>query len=113
MLNLVNTGTFLAFVGFVKNAGACFHLLSGNGKTVENNSTGSASAAERSKTEKKLRREFFQPLKGAKAQDPCFPALLSVAKKFVVMGLLRTKEEVQAFLLDVFKVPPVYPKIDR
>jgi hypothetical protein len=105
VLNLVNTGTFLAFTKFVKNAGACFHLLSGSGKTVENNSTGAASARERSKTEKKLRKEFFQPLKRVQAQDPCFPALLSVAKKFVVMGLLRTKGEVQDFLLAVFKVP--------
>lgn len=104
VLNLVNTGTFLVFVGFIKNAGACFYLLSGRGKTVENNSTGAASARERSKTVTKLRKEFFQPLKRVQARDPCFPALLSVAKKFVAMGLLRKKEKVHAFLFHVFKV---------
>ena len=104
LMNLRNTGTFLAVFAFAKDAGDCLYRLSGSGMTALRRSTGSVTAIERSKAERKLRREFFDPLKRAGADDSCFLALLSVAKRFVVLGLLRTEEEVQDYLITVSKV---------
>ena len=104
IMNLRNTGAFLAVLAFVREAGESFYLLSGSGMTVARCRTGSASASERSKTERKLRREIFDPLKRAGAEDPSFLALLAVAKKFVVLGSLGTKEEVESYLFTVSKV---------
>ncbi|GAB1314662.1 hypothetical protein MFIFM68171_04872 [Madurella fahalii] len=101
VLNLRNMVLFLAVFAFVKDAGECFCRLSGRGKTVARSRTGSTSASECSKTERKLQREFFEPLKRAGADDACFLALLAVAKKFVVLGLFGTEEEVQGYLFTV------------
>jgi hypothetical protein len=103
-INLRNTVTFLAVLAFASNSGDGFYLLSGSGKTVARNRTGFAWARERSKTERRLRREFFDPLKTAGADDTGFLALLAVAKKFVVLGLLGTEVEVQDYLIAISKV---------
>ncbi len=103
-MTLRNTGAFLAVLAFVREAGEGFYLLSGSGMTVARCRSGSASASERSKVERKLWREIFDPLKRAGAEDPMFLALLAVAKKFVVLGSLGTKEEVERYLFAVSKV---------
>lgn len=102
--NLRNTVAFLAVFVFVKNTGEYLFLLSGSGKTVARSRSGSAYAHERSKAENRLRKGFFEPLKSADAKDARFLALLAVAEKFVALGLLRTDEEVQDYLLTVAKV---------
>ena len=102
--NLRNTITVLAVLAFASNSGDGFYLLSGSGKTTARNRIGSAWASERSKTERRLRREFFDPLKTAGADDASFLALLAVAKKFVVLGLLGTEVEVQDYLIAMSKV---------
>ncbi len=103
-MNLRNTVTFLAVFAFAKDAGDSLYRLSGSGMTALRRNAGSVTAIERSKAERKLRREFFDPLKRAGVDDFRFLALLSVAKKFVVLGLLRTEEEVQDYLITVSKV---------
>lgn len=103
-LNLRNTIAFLAISAFASDPGDGFYLLSGSGKTARPSRTGSVGASERSKIEKKLRRELFDPLKKGGTDDAGFLALLAVAKKFVVLGLLETKEEVQDFLITIAKV---------
>nr|XP_036581373.1 uncharacterized protein CTRU02_08423 [Colletotrichum truncatum]KAF6789724.1 hypothetical protein CTRU02_08423 [Colletotrichum truncatum] len=81
------------------DTGDYFFLLSNRGATVTCQKTGSGYASSRSKAERKLRKEFFKPLKKAMASNESFLALLSVAKKFVVVGSLSTLEEVQDYLL--------------
>ncbi|KAK3296691.1 uncharacterized protein B0H64DRAFT_390091 [Chaetomium fimeti] len=102
-INLRNTVTFLAVLAFASDWGDGFYLFSGSGKTAAHNRTGSAWARERSKTERKLRREFFDPLKKVGTDDAGFLALLAVAKRFVVLGLLGTKDEVQDYLIAISK----------
>ena len=103
-MNLRNTVTFLAVFAFITDTGEGFYLLSGSGMTVIHRKSGSVSASKRSKADRKLRKEFFDPLKRAGAEDSCFLALLAVAKNFVIQGSLRTEEEVQNYLLTVCKV---------
>ena len=79
-------------------------MLSGSGMTAARSRTGSGGANERSKIERRLRREFFDPLKKTGADDDEFLALLAVAKKFVVLGLFGTKVEVQDYLVAISKV---------
>jgi hypothetical protein len=102
--NLRNTVVFLAVYAYAKDTGDSLYLLSGSGRTAAHGRTGSACASERSKAERRLRKYFFEPLKRTGADDARFLALLSVAKKFVVLGLLRTEDEVQDYLLAVSKV---------
>jgi hypothetical protein len=103
-LNLRNTMAFLVISAFASDAGDGFYRLSGSGKTAGRSRTGSAWASERSKIEKKLREEFFDPLKKGGTDDAGFLALLAVAKRFVVLGLLTTKDEVQDYLIAISKV---------
>lgn len=112
-MNLRNTSTFLAVLAFAKDVGDHLYRLSGSGMTAVRRNTGSATAIERSKAERRLRREFFDPLKQAGADDSCFLALLSVAKMFVVLGLLRTEEEVQDYLITVSKVRLHHKSVSR
>lgn len=102
--NLRNTITFLAVEVFASDSGQGFYLLSGSGMTAARSRTGSGGANERSKIERRLRREFFDPLKKTGADDDEFLALLAVAKKFVVLGLFGTKVEVQDYLVAISKV---------
>ncbi|KAH6840603.1 hypothetical protein B0I37DRAFT_384656 [Chaetomium sp. MPI-CAGE-AT-0009] len=102
-INLRNTITILAVLAFASDSGGAFYLFSGSGKTAIHSRNGSAWASERSKAERRLRREFFDPLKKAGADDASFLALLAVAKKFVVLGLLGTENEVQDYLIAISK----------
>jgi len=102
--NLRNTVGFLAVSAFITETGEKFYRLSASGMTVTQGGTGSAFAERRSKAERKLRSEFLGPLKRAGAKDVRFLALLSVAKAFVVLGHLRTEEEVQKYMLQVSEV---------
>lgn len=102
-INLRNTITFLAVLAFASDSGDGFYLFSGSGKTAIHSRTGSTWASERSKAERRLRRVFFDPLKKAGANDAGFLALLAVAKKFVVLGLLGTENEVQDYLIAISK----------
>ncbi|KAL0934909.1 uncharacterized protein CTRU02_209500 [Colletotrichum truncatum] len=99
VFRLRNTVMFHAVLIFTKDTGDYFFLLSNRGATVTCQKTGSGYASSRSKAERKLRKEFFKPLKKAMASNESFLALLSVAKKFVVVGSLSTLEEVQDYLL--------------
>lgn len=103
-INLRNTTTFLAVLTFASNYGDGLYLLSGSGMTAAHSGIGSVRANERSKTEKRLRKEFFDPLKKAGTEDAGFLALLAVAKEFVVRGSLRTKAEVEDYLIAISKV---------
>ena len=96
-------GTQLYF-SLAKDTGDQFYLLSASGMTVARSKTGSAFAKDRSRAERELRAEFFGPLKKSGAEDIRFLALLAVAKTFVVLGQLATKEEVQKYLLVVSEV---------
>jgi hypothetical protein len=102
--NLQNTPMFLSVSVFAKDTSECFYLLSGSGKTAAHSRTGSAHASQRSKTERKLRKTVFGPLKKTGTDNTSSLALLAVAKKFVVLGLLWTGEEVLDYLFKISKV---------
>jgi hypothetical protein len=102
--NLRNTVAFLAVFAFARDTGEGLSLLSGSGRTVARSRTGAAFANERSKAERRLRKDFFEPLKRAGADNSRFLALLTVAKRFVVLGSLGTDDEVQDYLLAVSEV---------
>jgi len=104
IFNLRNTVIFLAIYAFAKDTGDQFYLLSAGEMTVVRRKTGSAFAKDRSRAERELRAEFFGTLKKSGAEDIRFLALLAVAKTFVVLGQLATKEEVQKYLLVVSEV---------
>ncbi|KAH6641825.1 hypothetical protein F5144DRAFT_484053 [Chaetomium tenue] len=102
-INLRNTITFLAVLGFAGNDDYGFYQLAGNGMTVEHRKIGSVWDRERLETEKRLRSEFFDPLKEAETEDAGFRAMLAVAEMFVRLGLLGTREKVQDFLIAISK----------
>ncbi|KAK5651649.1 hypothetical protein OQA88_11824 [Cercophora sp. LCS_1] len=91
------TFVFIAVVIFTNSIGDYLTRLSCEGISSAWTRAGSAFAVDRSKVERKLRREFFQPLKHAGGEDE-FLALLGVAKTMVVLGFLATLEEVQNYL---------------
>ncbi|KAJ3529889.1 hypothetical protein NM208_g9558 [Fusarium decemcellulare] len=96
-----NTEMFLAVLAFVREDGDFFFALSGNGQTVICEKRGSGFAAQRSKREKILREEFFEPLKESMSENHKFLALLSAAEEFVILGNFGTQQEVRDFLFTV------------
>lgn len=93
VLNLRNTVLFLAVFAFVQDTGECFYLLSGNGKTVARSRIGSASASERSKIERRLRKEFFEPpQKGRSRRCPLLSAAGS-CQEVCRAGFTRDRRE--------------------
>ncbi|GJC90401.1 hypothetical protein ColLi_13239 [Colletotrichum liriopes] len=101
IFKLRDTPMFLAVLAFSQDTGDFFYRLSGCGKTVQCTKRGSAYADERSKAERKLRNEVFDPMKKSESANVAFLALLSVAEKFVVLGSLGTLEDVQGYLVGV------------
>ncbi|KAF5003056.1 hypothetical protein FDECE_10367 [Fusarium decemcellulare] len=99
-----NTEMFLAVLAFVREDGDFFFALSGNGRTVICEKGGSAFAAQRSKRERILREEFFEPLKESMSENHKFLALLSAAEEFVILGNFGTQQEVRDFLFTVAEV---------
>ncbi|GKT97676.1 hypothetical protein Ct61P_15526 [Colletotrichum tofieldiae] len=104
VFKLRDTPMFLAVLAFSRDTGDFFYRLSGCGKTVQCTKRGSAYADERSKAERKLRKEVFDPMKKSESANVAFLALLSVAEKFVVLGSLGTLEDVQGYLVGVSRV---------
>ncbi|KAK2039636.1 hypothetical protein LZ31DRAFT_558594 [Colletotrichum somersetense] len=96
-----DTPMFLAVLAFSRDTGDFFYRLSGCGKTVQCIKRGSAYAGERSKAERKLQKEVFDPMKESESGNVAFLALLSVAEKFVVLGSLGTLEDVRGYLVGV------------
>ncbi|KAF4458204.1 hypothetical protein FALBO_15063 [Fusarium albosuccineum] len=96
-----NTEMFLAVLAFVREDGDFFFALSGNGQTVICEKRGSGFAAQRSKREKILREEFFDPLKESMSENHKFLALLSAAEEVVILGNFGTQQEVEDFLFTV------------
>ncbi|KAK1573950.1 uncharacterized protein LY79DRAFT_696681 [Colletotrichum navitas] len=95
IFKLRDTPMFLVVLAFSQDTGEFFYRLSGYGKTVHCIKRGSAYAGERSKTERKLQKEVFAPMKKSESGNVAFLALLSVAEKFVILGSLRTLEDVR------------------
>jgi len=103
--DLRRTMMFLSIRYFLeKGAGEFFFVLSGRGKTVTHCWDDFPSPVERSKSERKLRKAFFEPLKNRLRSAPKFRVLVSVAKHFVILGSLQTRAEVLGYLLTVSKV---------
>ncbi|KXH56874.1 hypothetical protein CSAL01_06122 [Colletotrichum salicis] len=90
-----------AVLAFSQDIGDFFYRLSGCGKTVRGSRRGSAYASQRSKAEKRLRKEVLDPMKKSWSGNAVFLALLSVAKSFVVLGSLGTLEDVQDYLVAI------------
>ncbi|EXF86033.1 hypothetical protein CFIO01_07601 [Colletotrichum fioriniae PJ7] len=65
IFRLRDTPMFLAVVAFAQDTGDVFYRLSGCGKTVHAMRRSSAYAKERSKAERRLRRDLFDPMKNS------------------------------------------------
>ncbi|OHE94377.1 hypothetical protein CORC01_10305 [Colletotrichum orchidophilum] len=101
IFKLRDTPMFLAVLVFSHDTGDFFYRLSGCGKTVHCTKRSSAYTIERSKAEKRLRKEVFDPMKKSESGNVAFLALLSVAKRFVVLGSLGTLKDVQDYLVAI------------
>ncbi|KAK1450734.1 hypothetical protein CCUS01_02190 [Colletotrichum cuscutae] len=99
--NMQYTSMISAVLAFSRDIGDFFYRLSGCGKTVHGARRGSAYASERSKVERRLRKEMLDPMKKSGTGDEVCLAWLSVAKKFVVLGSLATVEDVKGYLVTV------------
>ncbi|KAI3557756.1 hypothetical protein CABS03_10717, partial [Colletotrichum abscissum] len=99
--NMQYTSMISAVLAFSQDIGDFFYRLSGCGKTVHGARRGSAYASERSKVERRLRKEMLDPMKKSGTGDEVCLAWLSVAKEFVVLGSLGTVEDVQEYLVTV------------
>ncbi|KAF9771804.1 hypothetical protein IL306_010529 [Fusarium sp. DS 682] len=104
IFTLRNTDMFLVVLAFGKENGAAFFSFSGNGQTVVCERRGSAFTSVKSKQEKRLQEEFFEPLRRAMSENPSFVALLSVAKRFVLLGNMGTIQEIHVFLVNIAEV---------
>ncbi|KID87968.1 hypothetical protein MGU_04797 [Metarhizium guizhouense ARSEF 977] len=102
--SLQDTIMFLAVYVFVKENGDYFYILSGHGKTAAGSRGGLAFSSDRSRMERKLRTEFFDPLIEAMDDDVKACAILFIAMDFVILGLLENLEEVQDYVIVVSKV---------
>ncbi|KAK7451367.1 hypothetical protein Landi51_04738 [Colletotrichum acutatum] len=65
IFRLRDTPMFLVVVAFAQDTGDVFYRLSGCGKTVQTMRRSSAYAKERSKAERRLRRDLFDPMKNS------------------------------------------------
>lgn len=104
IFKLRDTPMFLVVVAFAQDTGDVFYRLSGCGKTVHAIRRSSAYARERSKAERRLRRDLFNPMKNSGESNVVFLALLAVAKSFVILGSLGTLEHAQDYLVAISRV---------
>lgn len=104
IFKLRDTPMFLVVVAFAQDTGDVFYRLSGCGKTVHAMRKSSAYARERSKAERRLRRDLFNPMKNSGESNVVFLALLAVAKSFVILGSLGTLEHAQDYLVAISRV---------
>ena len=106
VFDLRNTEMFLSVLAFVKEQSDFFFALSGGGKAAAYYPTKLASPIERSKTERKLRKEFFEPVKKRMGRKSNFKVLLSLAKYFVILGRLKTQADILEYLMFLSAVGP-------
>ena len=103
--NLRETKMFYALLLFFELLGQLPYILSGKGLTAKGLESCLTFCQVQQKKRKQIRKEFLKPLKQHKVfENPCFRALLWMAKQFVDRGNLQSVEEVRAYLLTVGRV---------
>ncbi|KAK3688960.1 hypothetical protein B0T22DRAFT_480195 [Podospora appendiculata] len=99
------TMAFSTVRGFVKNSGDFFYVIAGCGITARNIKNGMADIEDQAKFVEELRAKFLAKLReyGQATKSVFILACHPVVETFAVWGLLRTPEQVKAFLLNFAK----------